>query len=112
MKTKKKGVIRNRVKISLLREIADMGRTLKRNEVPQKKLSRLERNKCNNHADIRLEDIHARISLIAEAVRRGKMIGAAYEVGIARGIFLGYFFAQKEFAEENSKGGEITTTVF
>ena len=106
----KKKTIRNRMKVSLLQEIASIESLLKANNVPKKKLSRLERRRLLNHADVRLEDIHARTKLLAEATKRGKLVGAAYEVGIVRGIFLGYFFAQKEFAE-TGKGGPITTVV-
>ena len=109
MKTKKKGVIRNRMKVALLREIADIAWILKTSGIPQKKLSYLDRAHRGNDADIRLQDIHARIGSLIRAARRGKLIGTAYDVGIMRGITLGYDFAKKEFTERNSPGGPILT---
>ena len=110
MKTKKKGVIRNRMKVALLREIADIAWILKTSGIPQKKLSYLDRAHRGNDADIRLQDIHARIGSLIRAARRGKLIGTAYDVGIMRGIALGYDFAQKELSEK-SKGGTVVTAV-
>src|SRR3989344_1567964 len=110
MKTKKKGVIRNRMKVALLREIADIAWILKTSGIPQKKLSYLDRAHRGNDADIRLQDIHARIGSLIRAARRGKLIGTAYDVGIMRGITLGYDFAQKELSEK-SKGGTVVTAV-